>query len=53
MDYECYKCEYFDLLFDGEDEFPLCQCPKEEDKPQYCSEKEYDDVNTARDAENI
>jgi len=40
MNANCYKCKYYDEIFDGTDEYPFCQVPSKEEKPEYCEEKE-------------
>lgn len=49
MNDSCYQCKYYDELLINEDEFPFCQCIYEEDKPEYCPEKENKDVNSTGD----
>lgn len=40
MDDNCYKCDYYAEIFDGIDYYPFCQALSEEEKPEYCDEKE-------------
>lgn len=40
MNRDCFKCKYYDYMFDGEEEYPICQCTNDEDEPDYCPEKE-------------
>lgn len=44
MDSRCYFCEYYDEMFDGEEEYPLCEC--EGDKPEWCPERSDTDGNS-------
>lgn len=38
MDSRCYFCDYYDEMFDGEEEHPLCMCD-DDNEPEWCPER--------------
>lgn len=45
MNDKCYRCCYYDELFDGMDEYPQCTC-EEDERPKWCPERSNTDENS-------
>lgn len=45
MNDKCYRCCYYDELFDGMDEYSQCAC-EEDERPEWCPERSNTDGNS-------